>query len=170
MLFLIWGSAMKVWLPRFPSLHWSLLALPLGEEQSLLCHPLLLLPPEGPGYRESSAKIPSWCVSVLFLSFFFFNVLFLFTYLAAPDLSCNKRDLASDQGLNLSPCLGSTESQPLDHQGRPLSFCRPFAVRHTFLSHHFDSDSCCCWLACLPTCCLPPSSLCHLPLAKAHES
>ena len=129
-----------------------------------------LLPPEGPGYRESSAKIPSWCVSVLFLSFFFFNVLFLFTYLAAPDLSCNKRDLASDQGLNLSPCLGSTESQPLDHQGRPLSFCRPFAVRHTFLSHHFDSDSCCCWLACLPTCCLPPSSLCHLPLAKAHES
>lgn len=42
-----------------PPLHWSHLALPLEDKQSLLCHPLLLLPPEGPESRESSAKIPS---------------------------------------------------------------------------------------------------------------
>ena len=50
----------------------------------------------------------------------FFGKLFCFYFLAAP---CSIWDLSSPtRDRTLTPCTGSAESQPLDHQGSPLLY------------------------------------------------
>ena len=59
----------------------------------------------------------------MFLFFFFFKFIWLHWVLVAP---CGIQ--FSDQGSNPGPCLESSESQPLTHQGSPLcSFWMNFA-------------------------------------------
>ena len=44
-------------------------------------------------------------------------------YLAAPSLNCGMWDLSSTiRDGTRGPCIGSSESQPLDHQGKSLHF------------------------------------------------
>ena len=66
------------------------------------------------GVAKSQTRLSDWS-DLMFLFFFFFKFIWLHWVLAAP---CGIQ--FSDQGSNPGPCLESSESQPLNHQGSPL--------------------------------------------------
>ena len=87
---------------------------------------------------------------------FFKKNIYLFIYLAAAGLSCGMRDLRCgvrdlqlqhvgsfscsmwDLDRTQAPCIGSAESQPLDHQGSPLLVC--FLITYEIVAQRFSSS------------------------------
>lgn len=101
----------------------SLHSLALGSNSNLcLCHHMAFS-------LASTSKFP----------FFFSNI---FIYLAVPGLSCDIQDLYPQhanssqacgtspltRGRTWTPCIGSTESQPLDHQRNPCPLIRAILI------------------------------------------
>ena len=71
------------------------------------------------GEKNGAPKRPSSSQTGGPVAFFFF-LIFIFIYLAAPDFSCGMWDLSSlTRDGTRAPSMGSTECHPLYHQGRP---------------------------------------------------
>ena len=64
---------------------------------------------------------PCFCFLILFIYCLFIDLFIL----AAPDLSCgiSVGSSSTTRDRTRAPCVGSAESYPLDHQGRPLLPC-----------------------------------------------